>query len=344
MKKKYFVLIAVFVFILLAGWGGYEIVRSMQAGQEASTQELVVYSGRKEPLILPILRAFESRENVRVTVKYGSTEELANLLLQEKDASPADILIGTDASLLQMLSDKGFFAPVSSERLASIPPKYRAIDNTWTGVSGRSRVLIVNTDLVSPEEFPSSMYDIVQSQWRGKVAMAKLTNESVVTHMSAIRLLRGDAFLAEFLRQLKANDVALLPGHTDVRQAVARGEYAVGVVNHYYGHLQQAESQNIEIIYPDQAEGMDGVLVNVAAVGVVNTGKNSNLAQSFVHFLLTEETQGLFGKLNYEYPLAQDVPAENTRAFDDFRHVDVSLSAVAPLREKTLEIIREAGF
>jgi len=330
--------------IVLVIAGGILWKKAIPQSSPQTAQSLVIYSGRKEPLIIPVIRAFEKDTGIKVTVKSGSSEELALIIMKEGDKSPADLYMGTDAGLLDMLSQKKLLTPITTDKLNQLPAQYRSVTNTWTGVSGRSRVLIVNTDLVPEEEFPTSVSDIIDPKWRGKVALAKLTNESVVTHLSALRILQGETATQQFLLGLKANEVTFLPGHTDVRQAVARGEYAIGLVNHYYGHLQQQESDNIAIIYPDQDEGGVGAFVNVSGVGILVAGKNQTEAQLFVDYLLKPETQSLFAKLNFEYPLMPGIPADSVRQLDSFAHVPVSLDKAGSERQKTLELIRTLGL
>lgn len=315
-----------------------------QNAQNEGQKKLVIYSGRKEALILPIIEEYKKQTGIEVTVKSGSSEELVNIILQEKDQTQVDVYIGTDASLLEKLHKNDVLIPVESENLSKIPAEYKSKDGTWTGVSGRARVLIANTDMVTEADYPDSVYDLTEDKWNGKVAMAKTTNESVITHLSAIKMKYGEEFLREFLNGLQANDVTMLGGHTDVRQAVARGEFPIGFVNHYYGHLQQQESDNITIIYPDQGEGQDGAFVNVSGAGIVKYGKNTKEAQEFIHFLLSDSVQKQFAELNYEFPLTEGVTSENTKNLGEFKQMDISLHDVAVIRDETIQFIKELGM
>lgn len=345
MNIKSVALLVALMVSLAGGW--YLLGRQGQSDTTAdsgSANQLIIYSGRKEPLILPIIQAFEQETGIKTIIKSGSTEELANLIMQEGENTQADVYIGTDASLLQVLSSQGLLSPITTGKLQSVPAEYRADDDNWTGVSGRSRVLIVNTDMVAEEEYPNSIYDITDPSWKGKVAMAQLTNESVVTHISALHEVRGEEFVEGFLQGLKDNDVTFLPGHTDVRKAVGRGEFAVGLVNHYYGHLQVLESENIEILYTDQGAQQDGTFVNVSGVGITSASKNKEAAQRFVDFLLAPATQKQFADLNFEYPLVAGVLGDNVRNLGEFEKMDVSLYEVALLREKALQVIRAQGL
>lgn len=42
----------------------------------------------------------------------------------------------------------------------TIPEYYKAADGTWTAMGGRARVFLVNTDLLTEQEYPDSIYDL----------------------------------------------------------------------------------------------------------------------------------------------------------------------------------------
>ena len=58
----------------------------------ADPGKLVVYSGRKESLVAPIIAQFAEATGIDVQVKYGKTGEIAAVLMEEGSKSPADIL------------------------------------------------------------------------------------------------------------------------------------------------------------------------------------------------------------------------------------------------------------
>ena len=54
--------------------------------------KLVIYSGRKESLIGPVIQQFEESSGIEVEVKYGSSAPLAALLMEEGDF-PTEYLV-----------------------------------------------------------------------------------------------------------------------------------------------------------------------------------------------------------------------------------------------------------
>lgn len=307
--------------------------------------ELVIYSGRSEPLIVPVIQLFQQQTGIRVTLQSGAATALANLILQEQPNPRADVFIANDAGTLEFLKLKDALQPYLSEQTRKIPEQFRARDGSWLGVSGRSRVLMYNTKLLRPEELPKSVFELGDPQWKNKIAMATTRNESVIAWVTALRLLKGDAFTKEYLLKLKANGIVTLNGHTDVRRAVGRGEFALGLVNHYYYHLELRDGSPVGVIYPDQGPNDIGVLVNVAGAALIKNAKRVREAQRFLDFLAAPEAQKLFAELNFEYPLLPGVPtAPGVRALETIKLMPVRLDELGKELEKTLKLLDEVGL
>lgn len=315
------------------------------AGSPELEGDLVIYSGRREPLFEPVVEAFEDATGINVSVKYGSTTELGNALIEEKGNARADVFVGTDAATAETLRGKGVFAPLDDAALAAIPAAFRAEDGSWVGISGRARVIMYNSDLVPAAELPDSVFDLADAKWKGEIAIPATTNSSFTAWVSSLRALEGDAAAEELLRALKSNDVEILNEHTDVRKAVGRGEFSLGLVNHYYYELEKEAGSPVGVIYSDQGEGETGVLVNVAAASIVAGARHAENALAFIRFLLGDEAQRIFAETNFEYPLVEGVV--ETRAGvkrGTFKESPVSLQELGLMNESTLDLLEEIGL
>jgi len=307
---------------------------------------LVVYSGRSEPLIQPVLDAFEARHpNVEVLLKAGSNSELANALIEEQANPQADVFITTELFTVQSLAQQGVFQsylPVGADKL---PSEFLGPDNSWVGLTRRARVIMYNKDLVSENELPTSIFDLTDPKWRGQIAAAGSTNGSMQAQIASMRLLLGEQETETWLKDLIANEAAFFGGHTDVRKAVGAGEFKLGLVNHYYFYLQQAEGSNVGIVFPDQGEGQIGLITNATAAAVVNGASNAPAAQTFIDFLVSAEGQKLFAGQNYEYPLLPGVPLHaDVQQLDDFRLAEVDVVKAALEFEATFDLMEKVGL
>ena len=118
--------------------------------------KLVIYSGRKESLIGNIVTQFEEVTGVEVEVKWGKTFPMATMIIEEGANSPADVYIAQDPGGLGFLSNAGRLHTLDSDITDRVVDWAKPDDNSWIGLSGRSRVL-VHTDGMA--ELPVTLKD-----------------------------------------------------------------------------------------------------------------------------------------------------------------------------------------
>ena len=195
--------------------------------------KLVVYSGRNENLVGPLLDLYGEQSGVDVEVRYGSTAEMAATILEEGRNSPADLFYGQDAGALGALARTGRCVELPSEITDLVDARFVSPDREWIGTSGRARVLVHNTETVSADELPATIFDLTDEQWRGRVGWAP-TNGSFQSFVTAMRVNAGEEATRQWLEGMIANDVQAYPKNTPIVEATGKGEIDVGLVNHYY--------------------------------------------------------------------------------------------------------------
>ena len=131
-------------------------------------------------------------------------------------------------------------AELPDDVLDRVDERFRDGDGRWVGTSGRARVIVYNTDELTEDEVPDSVFDLTDPKWKGKVGLPP-TNASFQAFVTAMRLEVGDERTRQWLEDLKANDPKFYERNTPVVEAVAAGEIEVGLVNHYYLYLVKAE-------------------------------------------------------------------------------------------------------
>ncbi len=267
--------------------------------------ELVVYSARKEELIRPAIQAAEKALGLKVTLFTAGAGELARRIELEKGSPRGDVFIGTTAGFAELMREKGLLDTFTSPLLKDIPAEFRSTDNSWVPITARVRVLVYNTNLVKPQEVPRSYFDLTGPKWKGKVVVASMGERTTVGWLAAILAVKGEDFTRKYVADLKANGLKVLKNNTEVRKAVANGEYAVGITNHYYHLLQlQADPQSpIGIVYPDQGPADMGTPVFSITAALIKGAKNAEAARSFLEFLLKPEGNRSLVEGEFEIPL-----------------------------------------
>ena len=311
-------------------------------------EPLVVYSGRAERLIQPVLDAFQAESGVNVQMLTADSTALVNRLQMEGERTPADVLITNDAGSLERARELQLLQPATIPDVEQIiPPPFRAPDNSWIGLSGRIWVVVYNTSLVNPHDL-ISILDLADPKWKGTVAIPSAGSVYLQTGVSVIRAVKGENTTIRFLRGVKDNAGSFVYGkNRQIVAAVARGEVAVGLVNHYYilRHLAKHPEAPIAPLLTDQEDNGMGSILNAAGVGMTAYTKRRAHAQALIRFLISPKGQRLFADVNKEYPLNPQVTAAPELVpLENFRVASVPLSRLAQLRDPTMTLIEDVGL
>ena len=313
-----------------------------------AAEKLTVYSGRAERLIKPVLDDFTAKTGISVDLLSSGTTELVNRLKAEGDRTPADLFLTNDAGSLEQARAAGILRPTNMREVdRAIPPQFRAPDNAWIGLSGRFWIIVYNKTLVTPDNL-KSLLDLADPKWKGKLAIPNAGSEYLQAGVSVIRASYGDAKTKDFLLGLKENaGTQVYQKSSQIVEAVAKGQAAAGIVNHYYvyRHLAAQPTAPIAVFMPDQHQGGMGAIMNVAGVGIVKSTKHLESAKLLIEFLVAKAGQKLFADLDKEYPLHPEVKADPALLErKSFRAAQVPLTRLAELREPTLTLIEQVGL
>ncbi len=316
-----------------------------QGDQSQTPAGLVVYSGRSETLVGPLIDQFEQTSGVPVEVRYGDTAELAAQLLEEAGRSPADVFFAQDAGALQVMQDEGLTTQLSPKQVKRVPARFRSAADQWVGTSGRARVIVYNKDLVAPDEVPDTVFDLTDPQWRGQVGIAP-TNASFQTFVTAMRVTQGEEKTKQWLEGLIANDVQMFENNLAILDAVNAGTITMGLANHYYWYEKADEigAENMAAVNASFAPGDPGNLVNVAGVAVLPTGADNTNSAQFVTFLLSDTAQEYFAEETAEYPLVRSVEQrEDLPPLSQINGPDLTLDQLSDLRG-TQDLLMQVGL
>jgi iron(III) transport system substrate-binding protein len=336
---------------LLAAAASVALVATVTAcgddGDLGAGDGLVVYSGRNENLVGPLLEQFEEDTGIAVTPRYGGSAELAAQLLEEGERTPAAVFFSQDAGALGALQDAGLLATLDRAQLQKVPSQYRSEQDRWVGLSGRARVLVYNSEEVPASQLPDSVFDLTDPKYKGKIGFAP-TNASFQSFVTGMRVLHGEERTREWLEGFQDNDPVAFESNALIVDAVNDGELPFGLVNHYYlyekasdteGGLDALEARNH--LFPD---GDIGSLVNVAGVGVI-AGNTDERTQAFVDYLLDIDAQTYFAEETKEFPLIEGVEPDvpGLPPLESLPAPDVDLSQLDTLDE-TLQLLDEVGL
>ena len=320
-------------------------VKDVEIVKEIPTDKgsLVIYSGRKESLVGPIIEQFEAISGIKVEVKYGSSGEIASQIMLEGNKTPADVFYAQDPGAVG--SVLGMLQPISPTTLEKVPHWAKSNEGKWIGVSGRARTLVYNTDNVKAADMPKDLNDLCDVKWKGRMGWAP-TNSSFQTMLTAMRKLWGEDKALAWVKCMMENDVKVYPKNTPQVEAVGKAEIDIGLVNHYYLYkfvLDAGEGDKFKARNLHLDSGGPGSLVMVSPIGILNTSTNKNNAQHFVNFMLSKVSQNYFVNSTREYPLIEGVKTHPLLTpLNEITKANISLSDLADI-QGSIKLLQEAG-
>ncbi|MGY1730345.1 iron ABC transporter substrate-binding protein [Geodermatophilus sp. SYSU D01045] len=310
----------------------------------SDAETLTVYSAQHESLVRTMLEGFTEETGIEVEFRDGNDAELANQIVQEGDASPADVFLTENSPSIAVLDREGLLAPLEQETLDQVGAQFRPSSGTWTGFAARSTVLVYDPAALPEDQLPASILDLADPAWEGRIGIAA-GGADFQAIVAAVLALRGEEATRAWLEGLERN-AGVYQSNTAVMVAADEGEIDAGVMYHYYWYRDQAEGG----LKGDDARlhffgGQDpGAFLSVSGAGVLASSDQPEDAQRLVAWLTGREAQERLAESTaLEYAVGTGVPsAEALPPLDT-----LGVPAVDPGsldQERVTELMQEVGL
>ncbi len=330
--------------LVLAGCGSSSPDTPTSGGSGSGKATLTLYNAQHEDLMKLMVDGFTKKTGIKVEMRNGDDFEIANQIVQEGDKTPADVFVTENSPAMTLVASKDGFAPVDQATLATIPAKYSPKDGTWVGFAARSTVLAYNTKALKPTDLPTSIMDLADPQWKGKVGISP-SGADFQAIVSAVLSTKGEAATEAWLQGLKTN-AKIYQGNSTVMKAVNGDEIEAGVIYHYYWFKDQnesgANSNNVQLKYFGHQD--PGAFVSVSGAGVLKASKHQQEAQQLVKYLTSVEGQEILADSTaMEYSLNPKAEANpKLKPLDELDAPSIDISGLNG--PKVVELMQQAGL
>jgi iron(III) transport system substrate-binding protein len=296
----------------LTACGGGTPTGDSSASNGAASGEITVYNAQHESLTKEWVVAFTAETGIKVTLRQGDDTEMSNQIIQEGQASPADVFLTENSPAMTQVENAGLFADVNKDTLAQVPAEFAPSTGKWTGIAARSTVLVYNKTKLTEDQLPKSMLDLAKPEWKGRWA-ASPTGADFQAIVSALLELKGESATEDWLKAMKDNSKAY-KGNSTAMKAVNAGEVDAALIYHYYYYGDQAKTgENSNNVTPYYFKNEDpGAFLSVSGGGVLKSSKNAAAAQAFLKFITGKKGQEVLKNgTSFEYAIGSDVPAND---------------------------------
>ena len=297
-------------------------------------REVVVYTSVDQVFSEPILAEFERETGIKVLAVYdveaAKTTGLVNRLIAEGANPQADVFWSGEFVQTILLKDAGVLSPYQSPNSTDIPPKYMDPEGFWSSVGGRARVLIINTDLVSEADLPSSIYDLLDPTWSPEhIGIAYPLFGTTATQAAALYALLGPEEGKALFEALQSRGIQIVDGNSVVRDLVASGQFAFGLTDTDDACGAIERGAPVRIVFPDQGAGEIGTLIIPNTVGLIAGSTNLAEGKELIDYLLSKEAEEAMIRSGWSHIALRPTEIEQTCLEQvSIKGMNVSLSEV----------------
>lgn len=318
------------------------------SGADARGNGLVLYNGQHEQTTQALVNAFEKQTGIDVTVRNGDEDQLAEQIMQEGSRSPADIFYTENSPALMKLEGQHLLAGVDAATLATVPSGVSSPGKDWIGVSARVSALVYNTSARKPAQLPTSVMDLANPKWAGKVGIApgETDFQPIITSIADTY---GSAAALAWLKAVKSNAGShVYPDNETLTSEVNSGQVEIGLINHYYWYRlkAQVDATGIHSALAFFASGDPGFVLDVSGAGILASSTHQADAQKFLAFLVSAAGQRIIAQTDsYEYPLRPGAAANPALPPLASLHPDTA-DTIARLGDgsQALDMLQQAGL
>lgn len=259
-------------------------------------EEVVVYTAVDQVFADKIFAMFEEETGMKVRAVYDTeankTTGLTNRIIAESERTVCDVFWNNEFIQTIDLEKKGMLQPYVSSEANTIPDYYKAENGTWTAIGGRARVFLVNTDLLTEQEYPDSIYDFVNGKYEGKeLAIAYPMFGTTRTMAAAIYAQLGEEKAREYFQTMADNGVCVVDGNSVTKDMAASGQVAIGFTDTDDAKEAISDGAPVVMVFPDQQDDGMGTLMTPATAAIIKDAPNQENAKAFVDFILSEKVE-----------------------------------------------------
>ena len=318
---------------------------------DPSGQSITLYSGQHEQTVDGLATAFEKQTGITVNVRSDDEDTLADLIAVQGSHSPADVFYTENSPPLEFLQEKGLLSPVAPATLALTTAKYNSPQGDWLGVSARVSVIIYDPSLISASQLPTSVLQLADPKYKGKLAFAAGETDFQPIVTSVLKTY-GKSTALTWLDDIKSNAAShIVPDNETIADEVNRGQVAFGIINQYYWYRLEAEvgasgmHSQITHFAPHDA----GYVIDVSGAAVLKSSKHQAAAQKFLAFLAGQQGQQIIARASgneqsYEYPLGDGVTTSAPETpFDQLQPTSITVGELGD-GSTAIALLRQAGL
>ena len=288
----------------------YPLVLSSQDRIAAAKKEgaLTLYTTIAEKDLPTLVKPFESKYGVKVTVWRAGTSNVLQRAVQETAAKKYDVdVIHIGSPEMEALAREQVLLPITSPVHNDLQPGSVPPHRQWAATLLSVWVQAYNTKLINRASLPKTYRDLLDPKWKGKLGVEGKDEDWFA---SVVDVMGGGETGLKFFRDLVAtNGLSVRQGHTLLNNLVISGEVPLAL-NIYNYMPEQARKKGAPIDW----FAIEPAIARSNGVGVARHAPHPNAAMLFYEYLLGDAQQ---------YFVSMDYVPSNTKVTSPLKGIRI---------------------
>jgi iron(III) transport system substrate-binding protein len=333
--------------LVIVSVAGLMLAACSSSPSSSGKTTITLYNGQHVQTTDALVAGFEKSTGINVVVRSDDEDTLANQLASAGSKPLADVFYTENTPAVEYLAGKSLLSKVDPSTLANTPSQYNSAQGYWVGVSARVSVMIYNPSLISKSELPTSVLQLADARYKGKLAIApgETDFQPIVT---SVNHTYGQARTLEWLKEVNANASGhSYPDNETIADEVNRGAVAFGMVNQYYWYRMRAEigADNMHSQIAYFAPHDPGYVLDISPAAVLKSSTHQAEAQKFLAYLTSKAGQEIIAhSISFEYPIASGVTTTQPETpFDQLQPNPINVTELGD-GSTAISLMKQAGL
>ena len=269
---------------------------------------LVIYTGRDEGLVQDVIAKFNERyPDINVEYMTMGAQQILERTRGEKANPQGDFWWGGTQAAMMVAANEDLLESWEPSFADAIDPLHRDSENRWIGEMLLPEVIMINSEVLSPEEGPQDWDDLLDPKWDDEILIRGVLASGTMRTIYSAMIYRQGADTPEkgyeWLAKLDANTKEYTQDPNALYLKLTRQEGSLSLWN-----LQDILLKKYTTDYPfDYIYPESGAPILVDGVGIIKNAKNLENAKLFVEFLFDKEVMTELAHDYYQIPTRTDI-------------------------------------
>ena len=254
---------------------------------------LTLYTTIAEKDLPAIVKPFEDRYGIKVTVWRAGTDKVLQRTVQEARAGRNEVdVVHFGSPEMEALSREKILRPVASPVHKDLLPGSVPTHREWAATILSVWVQAYNTNVVKKADLPRTYQDLLDPKWKGKLGIEVKNDDWFAT---VVDQMGGEQKGLEFFRKLvDTNGISPRKGHTLLNNMVVSGEVPLALTVYNYMPAQAKEKGA-----PIDWFAIEPAIARSNAIGVARQAPHPAAALLFYEYMLGPDGQKAMVSIDY---------------------------------------------